>query len=154
MKILTYTSIAIISLGLASCTQSPNTHSVQTGEIATATPTSHKEITSVTNPSMQTGENLSTETHNVQPQEQAFYLDVREDSEWQEWHVEWAKHIPLGEILAGKRLDEIPKDREVRVYCRSGRRSGEAIKHLEKHGFTNLVNAGGMKDLTGVNIVK
>lgn len=82
------------------------------------------------------------------------YLDVREDDEWEEWHVKWAIHIKLSDILNGSKLDEIPKDSEVMVYCRSGNRSWQAIKFLEEKWFTNLVNAWWFKDLKDVDIIK
>jgi phage shock protein E len=38
-------------------------------------------------------------------------------------------------------------DQQLVLYCRSGRRSGIAMDILEEEGFTNLVNAGGLRDL-------
>src|SRR4051794_10818651 len=50
--------------------------------------------------------------------------------------------IPLGTI--GARLQEIPRDKEVIIYCRSGARSAFAVQELETHqGFTNLWNLKG-----------
>ena len=48
----------------------------------------------------------------------------------------------------------IPQTAPVYVYCRSGRRAGEVIRFLEQKGFTNLINAGGLLDLEGVEIVE
>ena len=46
-------------------------------------------------------------------------------------------------------LDEIPKDREVIIYCKLGVRSQIAIQRLEQKGFHNLVNlAGGVNRLS------
>jgi rhodanese-related sulfurtransferase len=50
----------------------------------------------------------------------------------------------MGEIPS--RLSEIPRDKEVVLYCEKGIRSVIAIQRLETLGFTNLINlAGGMK---------
>ena len=81
------------------------------------------------------------------------YIDVRTDEEWAEWHIDWAIHLTLADVEAGK-TEILPKDKELRVYCRSGRRSAQAIEALKKQGFTNLVNAWGMKDVKDVTIVK
>ena len=81
------------------------------------------------------------------------YVDVRTDEEWAEWHIDWAIHLTLADVEAGK-TEILPKDKELRVYCRSGRRSAQAIEALKKQGFTNLVNAWGMKDVKNVTIVK
>ncbi len=34
------------------------------------------------------------------------------------------------------------------VFCRSGRRAGKAKEMLEQKGYTNVLNAGGLTDLT------
>lgn len=81
------------------------------------------------------------------------YVDVRTDEEWAEWHIDWAIHLTLADVEAGK-TEILPKDKELRVYCRSGRRSAQAIEALKKQGFTNLVNAWWMKDIKDVTIVK
>ncbi|MBB1554652.1 rhodanese-like domain-containing protein [Candidatus Gracilibacteria bacterium] len=81
------------------------------------------------------------------------YVDVRTDEEWAEGHVDGAIHVTLADIEAGK-TEMLPKDTELRVYCRSGRRAGQAIEVLQKQGFSNMVNAGGMKDLQDVTIVQ
>ncbi|MDO4713791.1 MAG: rhodanese-like domain-containing protein [bacterium] len=81
------------------------------------------------------------------------YLDVREDEEWLAGHVKGALHLKMGDILAGN-YEEIPQDQPVYVYCRSGRRASEVIRFLEERGFKNLINAGGLRDLEGVEIVE
>ena len=81
------------------------------------------------------------------------YVDVRTDEEWSEGHVDGAIHVTLADVEASK-TEMLPKDKELRVYCRSGRRSAQAIEALKKQGFTNLVNAWWMKDLQDVTIVK
>lgn len=78
-------------------------------------------------------------------EEGAFLLDVREPSEWQEVHVPDSTLIPLGE-LAG-RLNEVPKDSQVVVICRSGNRSAQGRDVLLKAGFENVTSvAGGITD--------
>jgi rhodanese-related sulfurtransferase len=42
-----------------------------------------------------------------------------------------------------QRMGEIPKDKKVVVYCRSGSRSGAVIRTLEQQGYTNLFNLKG-----------
>ncbi|MBI5946487.1 MAG: rhodanese-like domain-containing protein [Chloroflexi bacterium] len=74
----------------------------------------------------------------------AFMLDVREQSEWDEYHAPMATLIPLGELQA--RLSELPKDKEILVVCRSGNRSQEGRDILLAAGFNATSMAGGMKD--------
>ncbi len=73
----------------------------------------------------------------------AFFLDVREPSEWTQFHIPGATLIPLGELP--NRLSEVPRDKEVVVVCRTGHRSAQGRDILLKAGFTKVTSmAGGM----------
>lgn len=72
-----------------------------------------------------------------------FLLDVREIEEWQDGHIKGASFLPLGEINK-KSTADFPQDKPIYVYCRSGRRAGEAVEALESLGFKNTVNIGGV----------
>ena len=73
----------------------------------------------------------------------AFILDVRQPGEWTQFHIPGATLIPLGELP--NRLNEVPKDREVVVVCRSGNRSAQGRDILRAAGFTQVTSmAGGM----------
>jgi sulfur-carrier protein adenylyltransferase/sulfurtransferase len=68
-------------------------------------------------------------------------LDVRDPHEWDISAIEGSLRIPKGQVLA--RADDIPRDREVVVHCKTGIRSRDAILMLQDKGFTNLVNLVG-----------
>lgn len=73
----------------------------------------------------------------------AFILDVREPDEWNTVHIPGATLIPLGQLEA--RVNEVPKDKEVVVVCRSGNRSKQGRDILKNAGFTQVTSmAGGM----------
>jgi phage shock protein E len=72
-------------------------------------------------------------------------LDAREESEWQEGHIEGALLLPLGEINE-ERTKEIDKDEIIYIYCRSGRRAIEALSKMRQLGFDNVFNLGGIID--------
>jgi rhodanese-related sulfurtransferase len=71
-----------------------------------------------------------------------FLLDVREDDEWTAGHAPDAVHVRLGEL--GARVDELPRDREVYVICRSGARSAYATQALTAGGLNAINVADGM----------
>ena len=71
----------------------------------------------------------------------AFMLDVREDYEWVDGHLPGATWIPLGELAS--RVDEVPQDQLVVVYCRSGNRSQVGRNTLLDAGFTNVTSMAG-----------
>ena len=71
-----------------------------------------------------------------------FLLDVRENVELAVEHLPEAVNIPLGQLRS--RLDELPRDREIGVICRSGQRAYYATRILLQEGFDAQVISGGM----------
>jgi len=69
------------------------------------------------------------------------FLDVRTPEEYAQGHIEGAKLIPVQELAA--HLADVPKDRQVYVYCHSGRRSARAARLLAENGFKNIENVLG-----------
>lgn len=68
-------------------------------------------------------------------------IDVREPHEYELNHVEGAINIPPSEMIAGaQKLNGIPKNTELVLYCISGSRSNSSIPYLEQLGFTKIVN--------------
>ena len=68
-------------------------------------------------------------------------LDVRTPDEFAAGHIPGAVNIPHDQVAA--RLGEIPKDDEVVLYCRSGRRAGLAAEVLASRGYTKLAHLKG-----------
>ncbi len=68
-------------------------------------------------------------------------LDVRDPEEYQRGHIPGAMLIPLDSLE--KRIDELPKNVRICVYCRTGNRSQQAIQRLQSLGFNNLLNLSG-----------
>ena len=71
-----------------------------------------------------------------------FLLDVRQPVDLVVESVPDAVHIPLDQLRA--RLDELPRDREVLVVCRSGQRADYATRIFLQHGFKARNLSGGM----------
>jgi glyoxylase-like metal-dependent hydrolase (beta-lactamase superfamily II)/rhodanese-related sulfurtransferase len=70
-------------------------------------------------------------------------LDVREPNEVKESQLQDAVCIPLGELEL--QIVNIPRDKPIVTFCRSGRRSALAVDILKKSGINNLANIkGGM----------
>ena len=67
-------------------------------------------------------------------------IDVRSEAEWNTGHLEGALHIEWQDIL--QISPDIPKDKEIYLYCRSGNRSEKATKILLEAGYINAKNAG------------
>lgn len=68
-------------------------------------------------------------------------IDVREPHEIAVATI-GGENIPLGTVLQNS--DRIATDKQVVIYCRSGKRSGDAVLALERNfGFDNLYNLKG-----------
>lgn len=74
-------------------------------------------------------------------QEDVFVLDVREQYEWDDFHVPNTTLIPLGQLAS--RVNEVPKDAKIVVICNSGNRSDEGRDILKRAGFTNVTSMDG-----------
>jgi phage shock protein E len=63
-------------------------------------------------------------------------LDVRTPEEYRQAHLHGALLIPLSEL--GTRLQEIPRDRTLLVYCSVGGRSTSAAGILAARGYRDI----------------
>ncbi len=78
--------------------------------------------------------------------EEYMLLDVREQDEFDEGHIAGSILIPYTEI-ENKAEEMLPdKDKQILVYCRSGRRSKIAAEALSKLGYSNIKEFGGIID--------
>ncbi len=68
-------------------------------------------------------------------------LDVRNPYEIDICRIEGSVVIPLPELL--QRVNELDRDQEMVVHCKSGARSARAIQQLQEHGFSKLRNLHG-----------
>jgi adenylyltransferase/sulfurtransferase len=73
--------------------------------------------------------------------EEIFLLDVREPHEYEICRLDNSATIPLGQLQA--RVGELNPDANIVVYCRSGARSGKAVKFLSEAGFGTVRNLVG-----------
>lgn len=74
-------------------------------------------------------------------------VDVRDDDEYDQGHIDGAVLMPvecIDEKLTAAKLPD--KSKTVLVYCRSGRRSMEAAEKLDRLGYKNVLDFGGLID--------
>jgi rhodanese-related sulfurtransferase len=68
-------------------------------------------------------------------------LDIRTPDEVAQGAIPGALHIPMH--LLPVRAQELPKDKDVVLYCRSGARSYHACQFLGQQGYANMLNLRG-----------
>ena len=76
-----------------------------------------------------------------------YWIDVRTQEEFAGGSVEGAVLIPY-EVISDH-IASITEDKnaDIRVYCRSGRRSEVAKDVLKSMGYTNVINEGGYEEI-------
>ena len=74
-------------------------------------------------------------------------IDVRETDEVAVGKIPGAVNIPLG--LVEFRMNELDKNKEYIMVCRSGGRSGQASQFLESQGYKVINMTGGMLSWEG-----
>lgn len=73
----------------------------------------------------------------------AFILDVRTPEEWADFHIPGSTLIPVDELES--RVNEVPRDQQVVVVCRSGNRSAVGRDILKQASFDTVTSmAGGL----------
>lgn len=85
--------------------------------------------------------NISVEQAKLLYDKKVKFIDVREIDENEAARIPNTELIPLSEMQ--NRWNEIPKDEEIVIYCRTGNRSGSLISQLIPLGYTNLYNLDG-----------
>jgi rhodanese-related sulfurtransferase len=116
--------LAISSIGIAACGSAPEA----VGEAETTLPLE-----------------LSVDEAYELYQDGTFFLDVRTQEEWDDFHAPNSTHIPLDQLE--RRINELPQNEEIVVVCRSGNRSQTGRDILLNNGYSQVTSmAGGLID--------
>ncbi|MCF6281590.1 MAG: hypothetical protein L3J28_05135 [Candidatus Polarisedimenticolaceae bacterium] len=78
---------------------------------------------------------------------ESIWIDVRTVGEYQRGHKADALNIP--HTIIGQKIANITTDKraEIHLYCAAGVRAGMAKRTLERMGYTNVSNDGGLLDV-------
>ncbi len=68
-------------------------------------------------------------------------LDIRTDAEVAQGKLPGSEHLPMH--LIPLRMNELPRNKDVVLYCRSGARSYHACAYLMQQGISNVANLSG-----------
>jgi len=104
-----------------------------------------------------TKDSLDTVKKNLK-EKQAILIDVREEPEWKDGHLQDARLVPLSKLRDAEKqaaaTKELPKDKIIYCHCAAGRRSLEAGDLLKKQGFDVRPLKPGYKDLLNAGFPK
>ncbi len=76
------------------------------------------------------------------PVDSIWIIDVRSDKSYLNGHIPTAKSFPSGTIMS--RLNEIPKDQYLIIYCNVGAMAKIVSKKLKKAGYKRYIDWGGI----------
>ena len=89
-------------------------------------------------------ENTPEDVHRKQTAGESFYfIDVREDNEWNRGHAAGATHLGKGIIERDIETAIPDRDAEIVLYCGGGFRSALAADALQKMGYKNVTSMDG-----------
>jgi rhodanese-related sulfurtransferase len=123
----------VVSVALSGCL------SDKKSESNTITKINESENINYTNVNVQQGQEMIDRG-------EVFILDVRTPEEYASGHIKNSTLMAVQDIPANeldKKLKELPKDKKILVYCRSGRRSAAASTILVNNGFSQVYNMQG-----------
>ncbi len=70
-------------------------------------------------------------------------VDVREPAEYEIVKIPGSILVPKGDIISGQALVDLPQDRQIVLYCKTGVRSAEALAAVKAAGFKDAVHVHG-----------
>jgi len=82
--------------------------------------------------------NINAEQAKIEFDKGTEFIDVREVMEFNEVRIPGSTLIPMSEMQ--NRWQDLPKDKDVVVYCRTGSRSASLLMQLVQMGYSNLLN--------------
>ncbi len=78
----------------------------------------------------------------IMSEKEFMLIDVRTPQEYQGGNIKGAVNLPLDNITRDISQTASDKSQKLLLYCRSGARSGMAVRLLKKQGYTNVFNLG------------
>ena len=91
------------------------------------------------------GDELAKIEADKKEKENYLVIDVRSPEEYKEGHVKFAINMPVDTLKDNLSSIDGFKDKNVVVYCNSGKKSAQAADILVKNGFTKVFDAEGVK---------
>ena len=70
-------------------------------------------------------------------------VDVREPNEYEINQIPGSVLIPKGDFLTGHALEQLPHDKQIVMYCKTGVRSAETLAIVKGAGYADAVHVGG-----------
>lgn len=132
--LLSIVFVVTMLTAFSGCQESPESNADSQASLLTQNPVMQAEIG-------------AKEAHQQLTNENVILIDVRTPEEYEEYHLENSILMPVQTLESNLAANnEITKDNQIIVYCRSGNRSMTAYNIMKELGYENVQSmAGGIK---------
>lgn len=94
------------------------------------------------------GPDINEGVRQYEAEDRAILIDAREKDEYESGHIKGSKNLPLSQFAKAESMFT-DKSLPLYVYCHSGGRSKRMVVGLQKLGYNNVNDIGGIMDYTG-----
>lgn len=143
-KLLSLALVLVLAFSLVGCKKAEDKPADQGAESIPADQADSIETTQAK--ATMTGDDLVALQADAEEEGKYVIVDVRSAEEYAAGHIKGAKNIPLDDIKNDTSVLDADKDKKIVLYCNSGKKSGEAQDALIGAGYTDVINADGVKD--------
>ena len=142
-KLLSLALVLVLAFSLVACSKPAENKPADQG--TESVPADQADSVQTGEKATMTGDEVVALQADAEQEGKYVIVDVRSAEEYAAGHIKDAKNIPLDDIKNDTSVLDAEKDKKIVLYCNSGKKSGEAQDALLAAGYTDVVNADGVK---------
>ena len=143
-KLLSLALVLVLAFSLVACKKAEDKPAEPAAESIPADKADSIETTDAK--AKMTGDELVALQADAEQEGKYVIVDVRSPEEYAAGHIKGAKNVFVDDIKNDPSILEEDKDKKIVLYCNSGKKSGQAQDALIGAGYTDVINADGVKD--------
>lgn len=140
-KVLSLALVLVLAFTLVACNKAD-----KPAEGTESVPADQADSVQTGDKATMTGDEVVALQADAEQEGKYVIVDVRSAEEYAAGHINGAVNVPLDDIKNDASVLDADKDKKIVLYCNSGKKSGEAQDALLAAGYTDVVNAAGVKD--------
>lgn len=142
-KVLSLALVLVLAFSLVACSKPAEDKPAEGTE---SVPADQADSVQTGDKATMTGDEVVALQADAEQEGKYVIVDVRSAEEYAAGHINGAVNVPLDDIKNDASVLDADKDKKIVLYCNSGKKSGEAQDALLAAGYTDVVNAAGVKD--------
>ena len=144
-KLLSLALVLVLAFSLVACKKAEEKPAEPAAEGTESVPAEQADSVQTGEKATMTGDEVVALQADAEQEGKYVIVDVRSADEYAAGHIKDAKNIPLDDIKNDPSVLDAEKDKKIVLYCNSGKKSGQAQDALLAAGYTDVVNADGVK---------